>query len=72
MGIISDELLGTNEVYLGERDSQNIQGAQYFDNMKRFQVGSGGTPSVRMTDGAMYVNDGTNDRVLIGYKEDRF
>ena len=42
---------------------------KYIKNLKEMTIGNG---QVRIANGAIIINDGTNDRVLIGYQKDGF
>lgn len=72
MGTFSDQSLNVTEAVVGDTTSQDIKGGTYMNNLKRFSVGQGKTAAVRIAEGAMYVHDGTNDRVIVGFYSGRF
>lgn len=49
-----------------------VRGNTDVADFRRFAVGGGTTPTIRMVDGALIANDGTVDRVLVGRLEGKF
>lgn len=45
------------------------EGGERIQNVKELRIGNG---KVRIKDGAIIINDGTNDRVIIGYLKGKF